>query len=275
MRRREAVPISMGSSQFTTVELDAFRLTYASFPPATFLPSHVHDRTTFAVMLDGSFDLLFPGKTYECPPCTIFTEPVGDVHANRIQAGGARVLVLQPDPARTELFRPCAAVLDRINHFRHGTIFNIASRLLREIRTRDSVSSLAMEALGLEMLAVAARLDSSQRVESPPPPWLLRAQELIHSQFRDTLRISEVARIIGVHPVHLARVFRYHYRVPLGSYIRSLRVEWAAEQLIGTDASIAAIAHEAGFSDQSHFTREFKRQLGIPPGRYRKERRTC
>ncbi len=48
-----------------------------------------------------------------------------------------------------------------------------------------------------------------------------------------------------------------------------LRLEWAAERLVCSDEGLAEIAGRAGFSDQSHFTREFKRRFGITPGRYR------
>jgi AraC family transcriptional regulator len=47
-----------------------------------------------------------------------------------------------------------------------------------------------------------------------------------------------------------------------------LRLEWAAARL-SEERSLAQIALEAGFADQSHFTRAFRRHFGVTPGRYR------
>src|SRR5437667_238344 len=74
---------------------------------------------------------------------------------------------------------------------------------------------------------------------------------------------------IGVHPAHLARAFRARYGETLGEYVRRLRLEWAAGEMIATDKPLTFLAVEAGFCDQSHFTRAFKRQFGITPARFR------
>ena len=272
---KKLVPVSMGSQRFTTVELDGFWLTDAWFPPGAALPMHVHERSTFAVMLEGSFDLDFPGKpAMPCPPGTVFTEPAVERHSNRIGDAGAHVLVLQPDPLRAELFRPCVALLDRANHFADARVGAIAVELLREMRRGDEVAPLAMEALGLEILATAARLQrpgGRGRRAPHPPAWLERARELVHARFRERLRASEVADEVSVHPVHLSRNFREHYGVPLSSYIRRLKLEWVAEQLVSSDEPISNLALRAGFSDQSHLTRRFKRRFGVTPARYRRE----
>ena len=49
----------------------------------------------------------------------------------------------------------------------------------------------------------------------------------------------------------------------MGEYARSLRLEWAASRLALDDASLAQVALEAGFADQSHFTRAFRRHAGV------------
>ena len=272
----ESVPVSMGSPRFTSVDVDGFCLTDARFPADAPLPFHLHERTTFAVMLGGSFDLAFKGKTLACVSDTIFTEPAAERHANYIGSGGAHVLVLQPDPARVELFRPCADMLDRVNHFRDGHIGSLARRLSREVLRPDDVSPLAMEALGLEMLALAARLT----VKGPArgrPRWLARAEELIHARYLERLRVDDLARELDIHPVHLTRTFRAHHGVPISEYIRALRLEWAAVRLAIGEDSIASVALRAGFADQSHFTRMFRRHFHTTPACYQRsvEQRTA
>ena len=72
----------------------------------------------------------------------------------------------------------------------------------------------------------------------------------------------------------MARVFRQHCGVTLGEYVRKLRVDFAARQLISTDEPLTGIAFAAGFSDQSHFTRTFKRQTGMTPDAFRRNSRS-
>ena len=260
----------MGSPRFKTIDAHGFLVTDAWFSPFLRLPPHCHDRTCFAVMLEGAFDVQFTRITHACPPCSVVIEPAGERHGNRVERTGAHVLVVQPDPAREDLARPCAAVLDRITHFRHGGIAGLAWRLTRELESPDAVTPLAIEGTALEMLALAARLDGGGPAGRRPPAWLLRATDLLHSRFLDGLRATDVAGEVGVHPVHLARVFRAYHGVSLGAYVRGLRLDWAARRLTRSADSLGDIALEAGFADQSHFTRAFKRHTGTTPDRFRR-----
>jgi AraC family transcriptional regulator len=83
--------------------------------------------------------------------------------------------------------------------------------------------------------------------------------------------LAEIAAEVGVHPVHLASTFRRYFHHTMGDYQRQLRVEFACRQLASGCASLGEIALAAGFADQSHFVRVFKRHLGITPGAYRKQ----
>ncbi|CAN5226835.1 hypothetical protein BH23GEM2_BH23GEM2_14050 [soil metagenome] len=273
-----AVPVTMGSPRFATLEARDCLVTLAWFPPGAVLEAHVHDRPTFATILDGGFDLAFTSpairrSTFECPPGTIFTEPAGEKHANYVAPDGAQVVVLQPDMSAGELPARCVAMLDRINHFRDGQITACARRLAREALSPDDVTPLAIDGLILEMVAEASRLRNGGSEQSQLPKWLRDATDLIHDRFRESLRIEDLAGAAGVHPAHLASAFRRAHRMPLGAYVRRLRLDWAAERLIATDRPISIIAVEAGFADQAHLTRWFRRVMGATPAAYRRTRR--
>jgi AraC family transcriptional regulator len=262
------VPVTMGSPVFRSLELDGFAVIEAWFPAREHLARHTHDRACVAVMLEGSFDLAIGGRVHHCPPAAVATEPAGEAHANSMGDAGARVAVIQPEPGRTELLRPFAGILDRPSHRHHAGIAACAARLTRELDRPDDLAPLAAEAAVLEILVVLGRL--ALDAERTPPPWLLRAQELVHARFREPLRVAEVAREVDVHPGHLARAFRQHFQVPLGSYVRRLRLEWVATELLDSDDSLASVALAAGFADQSHLTRAFKCHTGLTPQAYRR-----
>jgi AraC family transcriptional regulator len=93
---------------------------------------------------------------------------------------------------------------------------------------------------------------------------------VVHASVPDAVvTLAGVAEAVGVHPSHLARSFRCAYGKTVGEYARALRLDWATAQLALEDATLAEIAVRAGFADQSHFTRAFRRQTGVTPGRYR------
>ena len=266
---KKYMPLTEGSVRSTTIDAHAFTVTEAWFPPMSTLPPHRHERTVFAVILDGSFEDRFgDGKHLDCPPRTVLTEPAGEQHSNYFERRGARVLVLQPDPQKADLLQPCAHFLGQINHFLHPGIAGMAWRLAHELHHADGVSLLAIEGLGLEMLATAARAYEPRHTK--PPPWLLRAEALLKDCHLENLSVEEIARAVDVHPVHLARVFRAHFRESIGTYVRKLRLDWAAMQLAVSQDAIVHIALQAGFADQSHFTRAFKQHTGFTPGSYRK-----
>jgi AraC family transcriptional regulator len=86
--------------------------------------------------------------------------------------------------------------------------------------------------------------------------------------------LGDLGKIAGVSPLHFSREFRRLYGMNSAQYIRRLRLEWAAQSLRKRDQSLAEIASAAGFSDQSHFTRWFKRQFGVTPAAFRAASRT-
>lgn len=269
--REHLVPVTKGSRRFQETMSGDLQVIDAWFPPGAYLERHAHERRVFSIMLDGSFDLVFSGRKLDCRPSTIFTEPGGESHANRMGSAGAHLLVVQP-AHDMELVEPCDRMLGRINYFQDGTIAGLARRVVREIREPDEVSDLAIHGLVLEMLVLAARRTRSDRMRGRPPAWFRRVEEMVHERFREKLLIDDLAGEAGVHPAHVARVFRSRYDMSVGEFIRQLRLEWATTELVSTDESISSIAFRAGFADQSHFSRTFRRAKGMPPGRFRKTR---
>ena len=156
----------------------------------------------------------------------MITEPPGEPHGNQFELAGADVLTVQPDPGRAELLEPFAGVLGEVNHVRDLGVASVARRAAGELRVPDAVTPLAVEGLVLELLALAARLRKASALgtERRPPRWLGEARALLHDRFRENLRLADIATEVGVHPVHLARVFRLSYGTPA----RGLRARAAA-----------------------------------------------
>lgn len=260
-----------GSTRANSMEVGDFRLIDATFPPHTKLNTHYHDRAGCSVVLEGVIEKVFSGKSYTSPTSSIVVMPPQEQHEARFAYNGARILIIEPSLASDETLGPFTNMFNRIHNFQDVYCTRIAWQICGELAAPDAISPLAVEGLVLALLAQAARRHKSLHGKPSPPAWLGYAREYLHDSFSANIRVSEVAENVGVHPVHLARVFRLHVGISPGEYLRQVRLEWAMTQLITTGHSIGDIAFRAGFADQSHFTRAFKRQVGLTPGQYRRQ----
>ena len=265
------VPVTLGSPLFNRRELASFRVTEALFPPLAELPMHAHPRPILAVILEGSWDEQIEGHSHECLPGSVLIEPAEIRHTNHFHAAGARVLVIEPDVSRGELFAPCARLLRDAGCFDDWGVTALARRVVAEIANPDDLSGLAVESLTLELLVHAARRKRTGNGKGSPA-WFTRVRERLHGEFARPPRLDELAETAGVHPMHVARVFRHRTGMSIGTYVRRLRLDWSAEQLAHATTPLAEIAYRAGFADQSHFTRAFRRYAGVTPRRYREGR---
>ena len=134
--------------------------------------------------------------------------------------------------------------------------------LIREARDRGAGWPLILEGLILQGLGWFSRLDAL----GPRPKWLEQVVTLARKQ----QSLGAIARIVRHHPSHVAREFRRHQGVSVGEFARRCRLELAAGALASKRHSIAEVAFEAGFCDQSHFTRSFRRVFGVTPAAYRR-----
>jgi AraC family transcriptional regulator len=142
-------------------------------------------------------------------------------------------------------------------------------RIYEELRGQASGFELVIEGLILEMLGQTYR-QNNPRDCSTAPRWLTQAEEMIHHHFAEKLSLHVIADAVEIHPSHLARTFRKYHRCSIGEYVRRLRIEYAAQEILKSLSSLTDISLAAGFSDQSHFTHEFKRQLRVTPAEYKK-----
>jgi AraC family transcriptional regulator len=191
--------------------------------------------------------------------------PAGATHGARFGSDGARILIVRPRNAS----EPVAGCFNHLVELHGRELTWLAWRLAAELRASDAAAPLAAEGFALELLAATTREARPERTPGRPPAWLRSAEELLRARLADRIGLGELAETVGVHPAYLARAFRAHYGLSVGEYGRRLRVAWAAAELARSETPLAEIAARAGFADQSHFTRVFRRHVGTTPARYR------
>jgi AraC family transcriptional regulator len=248
-----------------------FILTEVSFPARFGVSSHHHDNAFFRLIIEGESTDVVGGRTCFGGASSMVYHPAGESHSNYWHCRG-RCFVVEFAPRMVVRFPDLAAILRGRPDCESGPPVRLALKLYSEFRQMDVVSPLAMEGLALELIAESCRIPL-QSERNGPPGWLQRVKEQLHDRFAENLSLHELAAPAGIHPTHLARAFRRHFRCTPGEYVRRLRVDYASQELARSETPLSEIALAAGFSDQSHFTAVFKRSLGLTPAAYRKIRR--
>lgn len=149
----------------------------------------------------------------------------------------------------------------------------VAASLRRFHRLTESPGSSILErethlARALVLLAGRHALRPAEpRPAGREPGPVSRAREYLDQHAADNVTLAELARLAGLSPFHLCRVFRRSVGMTPHTYQTHLRVR-QAKSLLRAGRPIASAAIGAGFYDQAHLTRHFKRIVGVPPGRY-------
>jgi AraC family transcriptional regulator len=100
-----------------------------------------------------------------------------------------------------------------------------------------------------------------------------RALELMDANLDSNLSVQFLASEVGLSPAHFARAFKETMGVAPHQYLLHLRLERSRRLLDSENATLADVAQRAGFADQAHFTRFFKREYGVTPGTVLRSRR--
>jgi AraC family transcriptional regulator len=98
-------------------------------------------------------------------------------------------------------------------------------------------------------------------------------RDYIHEHLKENISLDDLAGSIGLSRYHFARRFRQSTGATPHEFVLQQRVERAETLLHRTNTPLLDIASICGFADQSHMTREFRKRVGVTPGRYRAQSR--
>jgi AraC family transcriptional regulator len=228
---------------------------------------HSHAAPYFSLLLEGSYSESAVDFSVRYEPYTVvFHDPLTE-HSDTIAPGGCRMFFV-------ELLSPWAEIVATIEKPAH--LFEMDGSaptwlvlgLHREFLCGDAASPLTVESILHELCVY---LSDSNVDADREPDWLAAIDDLLRERASSPIDLHAIARQLGVNPSHLCRTFRRFRRRTIGDYVVGLRVQLVCRMLSETRDSLSDIAEFAGFTDQSHMTRTFKRTTGATPGAYRHE----
>lgn len=229
---------------------------------------HTHEQAFLDLCLQGSIQERWNRRTFTRGPFTLTFLPIGAPHAAYFPEEVRTFQIVLP-ALWLERVGQVAPLVDMLADYERGLPNWIAARLYREFRRRDNVTPLILEGMLMELIAEMSR-HSVPLAENDRPRWLKQATDYLHAHFTETIAMEAIAAAVGVHPSHLMRGFRQHYRCTIGDYVRKLRVEYACHLLSTSNAAPSQIAYAVGFADQSHLNRTFKGCMGMTPAEFQK-----
>jgi transcriptional regulator GlxA family with amidase domain len=97
---------------------------------------------------------------------------------------------------------------------------------------------------------------------------------ILHSRVEHAWTIAELAKEVGMSRSALLERFDRYLSEPPMTYLTKWRLQLAARRLTSTPRSVAEIAGQVGYESEAAFSRAFKREFGVPPAKFRRERRT-
>lgn len=219
------------------------------------IPEHSHDDGHIILAVDPgymsrAFDVDHHGAGFD-----LIYNPPGTVHQDCFFDTGGRFLSIAFPPE----FAPATGAPTVI---RSKPGLAEAARLLGEIAGRGAGEQLDCEQAALRLLAQVSSAAGDDR-----PSWLRRADDLIDARSSDVgVTIASLAGELDLHPVYFARAYGAGKGVSPSQALQLRRATAAASKL-GKDMSMAELAVECGYSDQSHLCRSIQRFFGDTPSR--------
>jgi AraC family transcriptional regulator len=243
------------------------RLLEVTYAPERHFAPHVDHQFRISLVLRGHLRETHDGTEEQASTLSVVTKPGDARHADRFGPGGARLLSVTASPETFEAPDRSIESLRRWRWVHQGPVTRAAAGVVSARRTAapDRAEAMAEAVDGL----VDALTTTAARPTGAPPSWLQQVRDRLRATYDRTVPVSTLAEDAGVHPTHLTRRFRQHFGCPVTTYRQQLRVKAAAHAVATTDRSLAAVALDCGFCDQSHLTHVFREHLGSTPGAFR------
>jgi len=234
-------------------------------------PSHSHDHVCIGLARDGEHNCRYGLRRHLVEKGDLMLVNPGEVHDGKPSGRrGRRYSMLEVD---TAVFHQLCRDAIGAEHF------EFKRAVLRAPYARDALAAWLESLSGCDTQVerdasaaffglVAGRVLELQRPKAARGLAIIVGQQM-RAQGPQADSIGEIGAQRGISRFQLIRAFKQTFGLTPEDFRRQLRVERARALLAG-QRQLSEVAFCAGFADQSHMTREFRRLVGLSPGNYRR-----
>jgi AraC-like DNA-binding protein len=236
---------------------------HAHFPSHAY-PSHTHDAWTVLIVDEGAVRYDLDRHEHGLAQAQVSLLPPHVPHDGRSvlpQGFRKRVLYLAPDRLDERLVGAAVDQPEYVDPLLRHRIHQLHG-VLRD--GREDLEAQSRLSFIEERLAQHLLRDVAAPGERSDAGVAGRLRELLDAHVPDGITLEDAAKVVHAHPVHLVRAFSREFGMPPHRYLTGRRVDLARRYLLDGHPA-AEVATLAGFYDQSHFTRHFKKVLGVTP----------
>ncbi|HEX2952570.1 MAG TPA: AraC family transcriptional regulator [Bacillota bacterium] len=234
---------------------------------------HTHEEYAIGLILSGSSHVQSGDRSFTVTRETMVIIPPGVIH--------------QCNPISVEewsfemLFLKAAWIRSTFGSFEDHSVMSVRTLnptergRLQSLFRKLKEDSSAMEKESLMITALHRYFvgKSGNAPKMPPSPSISdriqRVQTFLRQYYLEEVTLDKLAEVSGLSKYHLIRDFKKAYKLPPHAYQTVLKVNFAKEALKNGRDSIAEIAQNAGFFDESHFIKVFRQYAGTTPVQYR------
>jgi len=242
-------------------------------------PKHFHEEYLVVTIKEGRNDLFCSGKSYTAFPGDVILINPGEVHdGNSYKNGYLHYNVFYIDPYSLTQMLEHSYYLPGINscsfsqtHLKQSLLANKINHFYSCL-AKEYVDEIYLHEQYLDIIQdIAVNYSTSKpdnyAFDSYYGSKVKELKEYINDNLGSKLSLQYLSGICFISPFHLLKVFQRFTGITLHQYILVRRIE-KAKEMLRNKKSIGDVAFLLGFTDQSHFTRSFKKMIGMTPGEY-------
>jgi len=221
--------------------------------------AHSHYAVSLILSLDHPFQVIDENGIEKV--CEAILIPPNYYHT--LLAEKSFMVVMQFDPKSTDF-----QSLKETTDVTHPTYFSLKSfsPILTELEKLIYAELNCESALQL-YFKILECFGARETKQIPHDARMKTLLKLMEERLPESIRVSELALKIGVSEDRFMHWFKEQFGIPLRQYLLWRRLHIAAS-LLQTGASLTEASHAAGFSDQSHLSKTFRKMFGVPPSRF-------
>lgn len=140
-------------------------------------------------------------------------------------------------------------------------------RILSKIQHSNSILRLK-KMLKTELCEELKKNKEAAQSESVKP--VRQAKEYVEKHYNEKIVLEDIAELVGLNPVYFSVLFKKETEMNFSAYLLQIRMNKAADMIIGTNETIAAIAEKVGYKDSRYFSQCFEKTMGVKPALYRR-----